>query len=267
METEQEEEKSFFSTHPYTPDRIEDLDKAISKIEIEKTADIATNHKDFLDKLDGIIIGDNPEHGTFQDSVFLHPDLNFTIEYPKGWDNENTPSAAGIISPDRKSQVVFTLSDTSESPDQSAKEFAEAYYRYYYTKPTHGEQLEINGFPAHLLVYEAQSDDGLAVFTMIWLKRNDFTFKFASMGLAKYGDVSLNMAKSLHAITEAERNSIEQTVVNIVEAKDGETIEVLSDRTGNVLSIDYLALINNVKIDEKLVEGQWVKIGIVTKYE
>lgn len=267
LETEREEEKSFFSTHPYTPDRIEDLDKAISKIEIEKTGDIAANHKAFLDKLDGIVIGDNPAHGTFQDSLFIHPDLNFTLAYPKGWDSENTPSAAGVISPDKKSQVVFSLSDTSKSPNKSAKDFAEAYYRHYHMEPKHGEELDINGFPAHLLVYEAQSDEGLAVFSMIWLKRNDYTFTFASMGLAKYGDVSIKMAKSLHTITDAERQSIEQEVVHIVEAKDGETIKQLSERTGNVLSVDYLALINNVKTDEKLVEGHWVKIGVVTKYE
>lgn len=267
LETDQEEEKSFFNSHPYTPDRIEDLDKVIKKIDYDRTEDIATNHKAFLDKLDGIVIGDNPEHGTFQDSLFIHPDLNFTLEYPKGWNSENTPAAAGVFSPDEKAQIVFALSDTSESPDQSAKEFAEAYYKYYSMEPKHGEKLEINGFPAHLLVYEQQSDEGLVVFSMIWLKRNDFTFKFASMSLAKYGDVSIKMAKSLHTITDAERNSITQTEVDIVAAKDGETIEELSKRTGNVLSVDYLALINNVKIDEKLIEGQWVKIGVVTKYQ
>ena len=267
LETDQEEEKSFFNSHPYTPDRIVDLDKVIKKIDYDRTEDIATNHKAFLDKLDGIVIGDNPEHGTFQDSLFIHPDLNFTLEYPKGWNSENTPAAAGVFSPDEKAQIVFALSDTSESPDQSAKEFAEAYYKYYSMEPKHGEKLEINGFPAHLLVYEQQSDEGLVVFSMIWLKRNDFTFKFASMSLAKYGDVSIKMAKSLHTITDAERNSITQTEVDIVAAKDGETIEELSKRTGNVLSVDYLALINNVKIDEKLIEGQWVKIGVVTKYQ
>lgn len=266
LETGAEEERSFFSSHPYTPDRIEDLDKVIKKIDYNKTKDIAADHKAFLDKLDGIIIGDNPAHGTFQDSLFVHPDLNFTLSYPKGWDSENTPAAAGVFSPDEKAQVVFALSDTSESPDQSAKEFAEAYYRYYNMEPKHGEKLKINGFPAHLLVYEQQSDEGLVLFSMIWLKRNDFTFKFASMGIAKYGEVSIKMAKSLHTITDAERNSIEQTELDIVEAKDGETIEELSKRTGNVLKLDYLALINNVKANEKLSEGQWVKIGIVTKY-
>jgi len=266
LETGAEEERSFFSTHPYTPNRIEDLDKVINKIEYEKTEDFAVDHKAFLDKLDGIVIGDNPAHGIFQDSLFIHPELNFTLEYPEDWDSENTPTAAGIFSPDKKAQVVFALSDTSESPDQSAKEFAEAYYRYYSMEPKHGEKLNINGFPAHLLVYEQQSEEGLVVFSMIWLKRNDYTFKFASMSLAKYGDVSINMAKSLHTITDAERNSIKQTEVDIVEAIDGETIEELGKRMDNVLSPQYLALINNVKTDEKLTKGQWVKIGVLAKY-
>jgi predicted Zn-dependent protease len=266
LETGVEEKLSFYSTHPYTPDRIEDLNKEINKIDYNKTEGIAANHKAFIDKLDGIIIGDNPAHGTFQDSLFIHPDLNFTLEYPMSWDSENTPAAAGIFSPDKKAQVVFALSDTSKTPDQSAKEFAEAYYRYYAMEPTRGEKLNINGFPAYILVYEAPSEEGLAVFSMLWLKRNDYTFKFSSLGLAQYREVSLSMANSLHTITDLERNSIKQTEVDIVAVKDGETIEDLSSRTGNVLQLEYLALINNVAVDEKLRNGQWVKIGVVTKY-
>jgi predicted Zn-dependent protease len=267
METGTEEERSFYNSHPYTPNRIEDLDKVIKGIHIDETSDIAKNHKAFLDKLEGIIIGDNPANGIFSDGLFIHPELNFTLEYPKEWDNENTPAAAGIISPDKKGQVVFAISDTSDSPDQSAKEFTNTYRKYYNMEPSHTEKMEINGFPAHLLIYEQQSDEGLVVYSIIWLKRNEFTFKFVSMSLAKYGDVSMKMAQSLHTITDAERNSIEQTVVHIVEANNGETIVELGKRTNNVLEVDYLALINNVKVDEKLIAGQWVKIGIVTKYK
>jgi len=267
LETGEEEQRSFFSSHPYTPERIDDLEKVIHKINFKKTEDITANHKDFLDKLEGIVVGVNPVQGVFKDGLFIHPEMDFALEYPDSWDTQNTPSAAGIISPDKKAQVIFTLSDSAVSPDKSAKEFAEAFYRHYHMEPKKGEAFKVNGFPAHVLEYEETSEEGLSVFTMIWVKTNDFTFKFSGLGLAKYRAVPMSMAKSLHRITEEERNSIEQTVIHIVEAKEGETLNELSIRTENVLDLDYLALINDVMADEKLRNGQWLKVGIVTKYK
>ena len=266
IETGEDEEKSFFDSHPYTPNRIEDLEEVISKLDYNRSENITNSHKEFLMKLEGIVIGDNPIQGVFQDGLFMHPELNFTIAYPESWDSENSPSAAGIISPDKKAQVVFTLVDTSKTPFDYAKNFAEGYYRNYHMKPEKGESLRINGFDAEMLVYESDSEEGRAVMSIIWIKRNDYTFKFVSMGLEKYRDISMELVKSLHTITDSERESIMQTVLKIVEAKDGETIEELSSRTGNVLDLEYLALINNLELDQKLSSGRWVKIGVEKKF-
>ena len=51
-------------------------------------------------------------------------------------------------------------------------------------------------------------------------------------------------------------------------AKDweGETIDEISTRTGNVLKPDFIALINDIDEDTKLSKGQLLKIGIVEQY-
>jgi len=267
METGKEEQKSFFSTHPYTPKRIEELDNTIKKLSIKKTGDIAPTQKAYLDKLEGIVIGNNPEQGVFLDSLFIQPELNFTIIYPKGWKSENSPSMAGIYSPDEKAQLVFTLSDTSKSPDQLATDFAKSYYQYSNQKPSKNSSLKINGFPAHILSYQGQTEEGKVIFNLVWLKRNDHSYKFAGISTEKYGDMVLNLAKSLHTITPSERDMVEETVVHIVQSNNGETLKELSKRTGNVLELDYLALINNLEENAVLKDGQWVKVGIVVKYQ
>jgi predicted Zn-dependent protease len=74
------------------------------------------------------------------------------------------------------------------------------------------------------------------------------------------------MAKSLKVMTAEEKNQIRKTVLHIVQAKKGETLEKLSKRTGNVLELDYVALINDLDMDETFTESKWIKIGLLKKY-
>jgi len=266
IETGIEEERSFFSTHPYTPKRVENLNKSVQKLNTTNTTPIVSDHKAFLDKLEGIVIGDNPAYGVFHDSLFLHPELNFTFSFPKEWEGINTPQVIGFLSADQKAQVILTLADTLKSPAKMAKEFVKNYYYYYRQEPVRNDSLKINGFQAHIISYEAYSDMDLVVFSLLWLKRSVHTYLFAMMSIDKYRNVIESMAKSLHVITDKERNLIKQTLLHIVQANQGENIEELSTRTGNVLDLEYTALINNLKTGEKLTTGQWIKIGVFRKY-
>jgi len=147
-----------------------------------------------------------------------------------------------------------------------ANEFVKNYYYYYRQEPVRNDSLKINGFQAHIISYEAYSDMDLVVFSLLWLKRSVHTYLFAMMSIDKYRNVIESMAKSLHVITDKERNLIKQTLLHIVQANQGENIEELSTRTGNVLDLEYTALINNLKTGEKLTKGQWIKIGVFRNY-
>jgi len=266
IKTGEEEQRSFYDTHPYTPKRVENVNKTIRKLDYSQTANIAADHKAFLGKMEGIVIGDNPANGVFLDSLFVHPGLNFTFAYPNGWSGNNTPKAVGLISADQKAQLMFTVADTVISPGEIAEEFVKIYHNYYGLKPVRNEEIEINGFPAHILSYEGNSDGVLVLLNLLWLNRNDRSYQFALLCIDKYKDVIENMANSLHTMTEAERDLIQITLIHSVQAKEGEDLTDLSTRTGNVLDEQYTALINNVNPNEKLAEGQWIKIGVSRKY-
>ena len=267
METGMEEQRSFFSTHPYTPKRIEELDKIIKKINYSAPNSTQSTKEDFLNKIEGIVIGDNPAHGMFHESKFLHPELNISMDYPKGWEGINTPMFVGFIAPDTKAQMLVSLADTLKSPAKYAGEFEEGYYRYYGYKPKRNDTLEINGFPAHILSYEGQSEEGLVVLNFLWLKREEYTFRFVTLGLEKYRNIITETAINLHTLTDSERLEIKQTVLKIVEARSDETLSELSKRTSNVLDLDFLALINDLEKNDKLSSGQLLKIGVAVQYE
>ena len=59
---------SFFETHPATPERVLKTAKQAKKVARGMAGPIAGNRSEFLAKLDGLVIGDDPAVGLFRDS-------------------------------------------------------------------------------------------------------------------------------------------------------------------------------------------------------
>jgi len=74
------EEKSYFNDHPYTPDRTKTIEKNSSKLEWETKDPIS---KVFLFESDSVLFGQSPGQGVVRENQFLHPDLNFSVEFPE----------------------------------------------------------------------------------------------------------------------------------------------------------------------------------------
>ena len=68
----EQEKKSYFDDHPYTPDRVKKITKTTSTLSWEEKAKIS---EDFPAPLDGMVFGYHPGKGLFKEEVFLHPDL------------------------------------------------------------------------------------------------------------------------------------------------------------------------------------------------
>ena len=72
---------------------------------------------------------------------------------------------------------------------------------------------------------------------------------------------------NLHSLTNLERKEIKKTILKIVKARSGETLSELSERTSNVLDLDFLALINDLEKNDKLSENQLLKVGVAVQYK
>lgn len=77
----EEEEESYFSDHPYTPNRIETINK-MAPAKIQNTLD--TN---FMAHLNGLVFSQNPSNGFVMDDWFYLPKALFKIKIPEAWDH------------------------------------------------------------------------------------------------------------------------------------------------------------------------------------
>ena len=93
----EERKPSFLDTHPTAPERVAKTKENARALVRAESRPIARDRTEVFSKLTGIVVGEDPARGSFQGQLFLHPELEFAISFPKKWKTMNTASAVGSI--------------------------------------------------------------------------------------------------------------------------------------------------------------------------
>ncbi len=257
----------FFDTHPSTPERIADATGRAHTLRWERQARIAQNRAQFLEMLDGLVLGENPAEGVFEDSRFLHADLDFTVRFPAAWTYENTHAAVGAIAPRGDGYIVLELQDIGEDAEASAREFMEKEN----IEPSEISAPEIGGLKAFRAVATMRMPEGVRQVEFTWIPYGGRIFRFRGVGppgrFRSYAGIFRSAVRSFRPLRPEERESILETRLRVVEALEGETLDELSQRTGNVWAAQETAVSNGFHIDTRFEAGQLVKIASRGVYE
>jgi predicted Zn-dependent protease len=261
--TNEKEKKSYFSSHPYTPDRVNDINKTASRLNWKEKEKISKN---FPTPLNGLVFGNNPRKGLFKEEVFLHPDLNFTITFPKGWESSNQPTTVSAIHKDRRAGTFVGLEDPSKSPEQYGKMFELEIEKKHGQKPFRSEPRIVNNHPGYLISMVDDTGDETMYIHILWLKMDGNLFKLIGFAPKALESELQKTVLSLRALTSAERKAIEVLTIRIVQANNNETLEELSKRTNNVVNTNITSIMNGLEENIKLNKEQAVKIIMKEKY-
>jgi predicted Zn-dependent protease len=96
------------ATHPRPENRSQRISGQISTLGTDFTG-YAVNRSEFQRVVDGIVYGEDPRHGYFHESLFLHPDMRFRLQFPDGWQFVNQTEAVVGISAGEDAIVQLTL--------------------------------------------------------------------------------------------------------------------------------------------------------------
>ena len=260
LSSDEEAKFSFFDSHPMTAKRESDIQKRVKKLEVADVNPIIKDQNVFLKKLDGISLSGNPAHGVFQNHVFLHPDMGFVIEFPKDWLTSNSPEMVGAVDSTKSAQLFMGVKAEQKKPSIYAEE----------TKKElplddivliNDKKIKINGNEGYIISMGSKEAEEKMIIHMLWLNMGKYTFQILAAGDESYNEVLKKSVLSIRPITKKEKKSVKATVLRIVEAKENETLTSLSERTKNVLNLEYLSIINELEVSTKLSKGQLIKIG------
>jgi predicted Zn-dependent protease len=250
---------SFLADHPLTPERVAKTAERAGKVERGSGGPIASPTQ-LLDRIDGIVLGHDPAQGIFRENLFLHPELDFSLAMPVGWETANTNAAAAGVAPGEEALVVLRLAATDTSLENL---IAEAQSE----RPDVGfERFEVEGVPAA----RAELSQRNRYISVTWLGYGGDIFEIigqcraASSG--QYAPAFDATARSFRALSNSQRASIHELRLRIREARAGETAERIAERVGSAWKPDEIAVANAVELGAAFQLGASVKVAIREPY-
>ena len=253
---------SIFATHPKTIDRIKALKESIKDNSAE-----TINREIFLDAIDGMIYGENSQHGIVRDNNFYHLDLNFSFQTPKNYKINNHKN--NIISYNENKEVVIIFDGLLNKEKLSLLELAES--NYLRSNINSYQEIIIDNKPAiifeenKLIKYEGR-EYNRRTYLINWDNGRIWRFSILINPLNKginFKNGNL-VALSLHNLTEEERVIGKPKYIKIIETKLNDTPTILSTQMGILdKKLEYFCIINGINLDnsnEILEQGTLIKM-------
>ncbi len=257
---------SFFDTHPTTPSRSAAAASYAQTLRWERRAGSSDDSSAYLERLDGLIVGENPAGGVFRDELFLHADLDFSIHFPKGWELKNTQQFVGAQAPDGRSSFVLEFDSEGDDPEVAANDYVLGDGLRLGFHAIEGKPIKLGHLAAFRLEGKAAAAKGQSLHAEItFVAHQGKVFRMIgstpSTAFLKYQGSFRAAARSFRPLTASDRLRISGNRLRLVRAIEGESLFELSERTGNVWPIQKTAVMNNVFSEVELSEGQLIKIA------
>ncbi len=266
LRTHAKRRAGFFDTHPMTPQRVGRITRHSQDLQWTRQPGIAQNHADFLSRLDGLIVGEDPANGVFRGQRFLHPELDFFIELPAGWNTMNTKEAVGAFAPTKDAVVFLGVHGRGTDPATVGHAFAGALRSEYDVKPSRSEAVKFGEWPGYVVtITDASGREPMHMF-FVWIACRGLIYQMIGLAPERYREPLRGTAQSLRPLTRQERSSIKVTRLRVATARDGEDLSRLSERTGNAWNLPLTAVLNGLSEKAPLADGQRVKIAVSEPY-
>ncbi len=176
---------NYLATHPAPVERV---NRAEANARATRVRAPMTAQDVYYGKIDGMLFGDDPKQGFVRGQVFLHPDLRFRFEVPKGFRLFNSPKAVVAFGP-KGSRIVF---DRAPKPSDGPMK---SYLTNVWARGASLEEVErisINGLEGATGITRLRTDKGVldvrllairvnlqSIYRFLFLTPSDLTRKLA----------------------------------------------------------------------------------------
>jgi predicted Zn-dependent protease len=252
---------NWLSTHPDSgvrAKRIEDevaaLDGDFSGAKVERDS--------YLQRLDGMVFGDNPREGYFQGNAFLHPDLRFRIDFPEGWETSNQKDSVTAADPDGKAMVQVSTSEKDTRDEAEEAFFSEEGL-------TQGKNWDkkVHGLPASWSRFELKDEDSDLRGTVAFVEHGDSIFQVMTLSeTASWNDLQDTLEETIASFSRLDDPKALQArpyKMKVVRLDSDMTVESFMKRYPSDVPAATVALINHVEPGGTLKKGQIAKRVVV----
>ena len=258
---------NWLSTHPDASDRVERVESTLAELAARMDiTGLRVNRQGYLDRLDGLIYGDDPDQGVVRGRDFLHTELRFALRFPDGWEVVNTETQIGATQPGEEVYMVLQLVTNPERRELEA--LAVDNMRRGGYRLDAGGETAINGLDAFVGTFTGGRDDDpqhRARIAYIDHRRS----VYALGGLAKVEaydrvEAEFNEAiRSFRPLSAAEAEEIRPNRIRFYTVDAGDTWQSIAQDAGqDIVGSNTLAILNGLPVNEQPRSGDRIKIVV-----
>lgn len=250
----------WFSTHPAPAERVGNVRQlAAAAQQNVNSAQLKVNRDSYLDMIEGLVYGDDPNHGYVDGNMFYHPSLRFQFPIPAEWKTINTPSQVQVISSDQKAVVMLSLLSGTTPADAAAKFQTDAG-----AQVIRSGDVDVNGFPARMLISDVQGQQGVlrVVSYFILYENNVYVFHgiSAQADFANYQPTLESVMKGFKKLTDSSKINVKPDRIRVKKLTRPMTLRdaLLSFGTPDS-KLEELSLVNGMNLTDTLPAGTRIK--------
>ena len=258
---------NWLSTHPEPEDRVADVAGTVKALIANATdpSKLRVNRSGYLERIDGLVYGDNPEQGIMRGSDFLHAALRFALVFPDGWVVQNSAELVIAREPGRNNYMVLQLAtDTG----LSLQRIAETEMTSVGFMQKQGTSTQINGLDAYLGTYSQDVDEqGTIIARVAHIRFRESVYMFGGFApVENFPLIERDVSDSLQSfrqLTRDEADQIRPNRISIYTVREGETWQEIAQHVGDEsVQASTLAIMNGYPVDEQPHPGDRIKIVV-----
>ena len=254
---------NWLSTHPEPASRVTEAGPIAAKFASPNAAN--RNRDQYLQVIDGIVVGDNPKDGIVRGNRFLHPVMRFALEFPEGWDVQNSPSQVAAKDADQQHYMLFQLVDRPQgrtAGEIAARAMASAGFKH-----IDGQATRLNTLDAYVGLYQGQiSGIGRVVMRAAHIVHGRDVYVLAGYAPeAAFGKIDKQVTQAIQTfreLSEREAANIRPNRLDFYTVRSGDTWQSIAARGGNLVRATELAIMNHRAVNEQPEPGQRIKIVV-----
>jgi predicted Zn-dependent protease len=244
------------STHPYPENRVENNERRIAAM-AQPIANPKVNRDAFLQHLDGMVFGEDPRHGYFEETAFYHPDLKFRMTFPAGWRTQNQPTA--VVAASTEGDALVRLSFSQAAPGEALR----AFLAQQGITAGRTSSNPINGLPAASGEFRAQTEQGALAGLVTYIQLDARTYEILSYSRAEryqtYANAFIGTVQSFNRLTDRAKLNKQPLRLRLVRVQRDMTIDAFHRNNPSAIALEYVAAINGVQPGGLLRAGTLAK--------
>jgi predicted Zn-dependent protease len=250
-------------THPLSDDRVR---RATQQAQATRRAGAGLRNRDqFLARIDGLLVGDDPRQGMVEGRNFLHPDLRLGFAVPQGYGMQNGVRAVTISGSNGQAQFS-TAAFNGDMGSYIAQVFRSiAGQQAGQLQIPQPRRTTVNGIPAAYTTASVRTQSGVVdvtVFAYQWDTNRAYHFVTLTPGGSGLGAFS-SMVGSLRRLSTNEVAAIRPRVIDVVTVRSGDTVQSLANRMAyNDLKLERFLTLNSLQAGSSLRPGDKVKLVV-----